>query len=257
MPRDINETDMSEMEREFELEMGEESEPEEEQLEEEFEALEEEEPEEEKEFEEELGRYSDRFYQLSKREFESEAEVDAEINSLLTRMEHEYFWGKLKKLAKKAIKKGTRYAIKRARKYAKGLPIFQGLKGITQLARGNLKGVLGTLAKAGLGAALRAHPAGAAILPALQALGFKETTDPEENREAWDNFVDVSREAFEYLAENIDEKVDDPSKASQLATDAFQTALRKTHIKVPGVPSRGKRHQIIARKGDIITIEVV
>lgn len=79
MPEDGNDIDMSELEREVELEMEEEL-VEEEELEKEFEVLTElegEEPEEEfEEVEEGTKDYAERFYELSTREFESEAEVD-------------------------------------------------------------------------------------------------------------------------------------------------------------------------------------
>jgi hypothetical protein len=267
MPRSDYE-DVSELEREVELEMEDENEPlDEEELEEEFEDFDEEEPEEEEfedideeepedegEFEAELEGFADRFYELSTREFESEAEVDGELGRLFEDMEREFFFKRLRK-AFKAGKRLAKRAVRKARRVARGLPAFQGLRAISQLARGNLKGLLGSLAKAGLASAI---PGGAAILPALQALGFRETADPEENREAWESFVNVSQEAFENLAENLNERADDPLEASRLATNAFQSALRKTQIRVPSVRSRGfgRKRRIALRKGDVLVIAV-
>ncbi len=260
MQKDINESGMSELEREFELELEEELEEKEfeeklegeKELEEEFEELAEleEEPREELEREEEYGDYADRFYELSLREFEFESEVDDAVNELLAEMEQDFFFRRLargiKRRAKKLLRKGI--------KLAKGLPVFQAVKGITQLARGDLKGLLGSLAKAGLGAAISAVPGGAAILPALRGLGFKETDIPEENREAWNNFVNLARDAFGHLVENLNENADDPVVASQLATGAFQAALKKSPIRTTAT---GRRRRIIrAKKGDIIVVEV-
>jgi len=262
MPKNVNEKDMSELEKDFELEMEEEpvekEEPiEERELEEEFERvaeLKEERPEEEfEEIEEreEPADYAERFYELSLREFESEAEVDDAVNKLLNEMEREYFF---KGLWKK-LKKGGKWLLKKGIKLAKGLPVFQAVKGITQLARGNLKGLLGSLAKAGLGAAVSAIPGGAAILPALKAIGFEVAEEPEQNQEAWRNYDLLCREAFDHLASNINEKADDPIEASRLATEAFQSALKKVSTQKPYIVEKGKRYRVQVRKGDVVIIE--
>lgn len=260
MLKDINERDMSELEKEFELEMDEEpmgkkfeeSPVEERELEEEFEAISELKEEEigEQEFEEKPADYAERFYELSLREFESESEVDDAINKLLTEMERDFFFRGLWRKAKK----GGKELLRRGRRLAKGLPAFQAVKGITQLARGNLKGLLGSLARAGLGAAVSAIPGGAAILPALRAIGLEITEEPERNREAWDSYVSLCREAFDYLANNLNEKADNPVEASRLATEAFQSALRKVSTR-RSIGAMRRRSRIRVRKGDVVVIE--
>ncbi|HLB69767.1 MAG TPA: hypothetical protein VJJ51_01855 [Candidatus Methanoperedens sp.] len=251
MPED--ERDMSELEKEFELEMEEEP-VDEKELEKEFEDLTEleEEPEEEfEEVEEKFPGYAERFFELSSREFESESEVDDAVNGLLNEMERDFFfkglWKKVKKAGKKLIKKGL--------KMAKGLPAFQAIKGITSLARGDLKGLLGSLAKAGLGAVV---PGGGAILPALKALGFETSEDEDANRDAWRNYVEVSREAYEYLASNLEENADDPLIASRLANEAFQTALKGASAAAPSAASPKRPYRVIhVRKGDRVLIKVM
>ncbi|MGI6455248.1 MAG: hypothetical protein ACOX5R_06440 [bacterium] len=229
--------DMSELEREFEFEMEAESDDEfEGEFEEEFEfELDDEfEFEADDEFEgmedQEYGNdYAERFYELSQRQFESESEVDTAINEVLDDMEREYFFGKalrgIKNIAKKVSKNQVfKTAFNAAKSLASKHPAFKALQGVTQLARGNLRGMLGSLAKAGLGSMV---PGGAAILPALQALGFKETELPEDNREAWNNYVMVAREAYETMANSITDQIDNPMIANQKATSAFQQALKK------------------------------
>lgn len=298
MLRDVNDTDMSEMEREFELEMEEDDEPvddedleeefenlvelemeeadepvDDEDLEEEFESLMELEMEEElenefdeNEPEEEYGDFADRFYEISLEMGESELEIDAKINSLLSEMEREYLFGSLFRRIRKAkekIEKGVKRAargglgrlVRRvAGRAMKGIPGIQVLKGITQLSGGNLRGLLAALAKVGLSSAI---PGGGIAVPAaLQALGFREVSDPEENREAWSNFTEVAMEAFDHLAGTLNERADDPVEANRLATDAFQTALRKHQIRAPRVGSRKKKTRIIElRKGQRIVIQ--
>jgi hypothetical protein len=224
----------SELESEFELEMDDSHELEEDRelvedrgLNEEFETFSDEEFEESQEElespEDRSSYYADRFYEISEREFESESELDQEINGLLNEMEREYFWGALKKLGKSAFKG----LIKKGMSFAKGLPAFKALKGITQLARGDLKGMLGSFAKAALPTVLSAIPGGSVAMPALNALGFEAEQDEDANREAWRNFAEVSRESYEYLANNLGPSITDPIEANRLAAKAMQIGLSK------------------------------
>lgn len=226
MSKNIEDTEMSELEREFELEMEEEP-TEELELEEDIETDFEEEPEGEfEEVEEESpGDYAARFYELSQREFESEMELDDAINEPLRQMEEEFFLGGLKKRWKQLKKRGLGRLLQKGLKFAAGkIPALQALKNATSAARAALRGDVGGLVKAGLGAAIRMHPAGAALSPALSTLGFESG---EDNREAWDNVVNVVREAYDRLAGSLHENADDPLEASRLANEAFQTAIRK------------------------------
>ena len=244
--------EMSELEREFELEMdegegeagdkeySEDSEVEEEIPSEDSEfELEFEKPEEESESHLDDSSYSERFYEISQQEFESEFEYEVEIRRVIDDMEKEYFWN-LKKLRRKAFK------------FAKNLPTFKALKGITQLARGDLKGMLGSLAKAGLPMALSAIPGGAAALPALKALGFEASQDEDASRKSWNNFVDLSRESFEFLASNIDQRAADPIVASRLASNALQAGMKRVQVKRPNL--RGRTFRVGVRKGERIRI---
>ena len=251
MPRDVKSADISDLEREFELEMeaepGEEKEFEE-GPEEEFES-----PEEEfEEIEGETTDYAERFYELSRREFESEAEIDDAINEPLRKMDQDFFLGGLKKRWKQLKKRGLGRLLQKGLKFAAGrIPALQALRSATSAARAALRGDLGGLVKAGLGAALKAHPAGAALSPALSALGFEAG---EENREAWDNVVNVAREAYDHLAETLHENADDPLVASRLASEAFETALKTAQTKRPTFDSPSEFRTIRLRKEERIKI---
>lgn len=264
MVRDLGDSYLSELENELELEMDDlefeyENELDEElddaEFEEEFddaEALQE-------EFEtgdEESGDYAERFYELSQMEFELESELDRELSELLGEMEREYFFGGVKRFLKSKgkglLKKGLKYAAGR-------IPALKAIEGITQLARGNLKGSLLALAKT----ALAAHPAGAAALPALNALGFG--TDTEANREAWDNYVEVAREAYENLAENLNEAADDPLVANEIAKNSFRTAFKtvQSNARPAGIPrsvqgaslkGRGRKRVVYLSPGEYLVV---
>jgi hypothetical protein len=236
--------DMSELEREFELEMDNDSELEmdddfefeayrtdedSEADEYEYDSEYEEEPEGEFEWlESNDSDYAERLFELSQREFESESEIDEAVNEILDDMEREYFIGGLFKKAKNAAKKLAQKGMTLAKKAGINLPSLDALKSMLGPVSGLLKGNLGTLIKPALKAALSAHPAGMAALPALKALGFESSEDMGENREAWNRYASVAREAFEHLAENINENADNPLEASRLANGAFQKALKGT-----------------------------
>jgi len=197
--------------------------------------------------------FAERFYELSMREFENEPDLDREIGGILNEMERQYFWGSLKKLAKKGLKYGAKRLLKKARGFAKGVP---GFKSITQLARGNLKGALSSLAKQGLSAALRMNPATAVGMTALKGLGFDPLGDSEANRGAWNNYTAVAREAYDQLAANLNESSDQPVEASRQAAAAFQTALQRAprHRGGGGMSRNGKVHRIRVRAGETITL---
>jgi hypothetical protein len=257
--------DMSELEREFELEMESDEEAgQDEELEGEWE----EETGSDEETDEEAGQewetgstepgsYADRFYELSQREFESESELDDEVRELLNNMERDFFWGKWKRKLKKM---GGRLVKRGLGQLAGKLPGFKGLQAVTQAARAALKGNLGGLAKSALTAALSAHPAGAAALPALKALGFESSEDSERNHEAWENYVEVAREAFDNLGRNLDERAADPLEASRLASSAYQAAVRNVQARARTNEGRGRDHRtrtmrIQVRRGQRIIIE--
>lgn len=196
--------------------------------------------------------YGERFFELSQREFESESEIDEAVNEILDDMEREYFLGgilkgglsKLKSAAQNLAKKG----IAMAKKAGINLPSIEALKSMLGPVAGLLKGNLGALIKPALKAALMAHPAGMAALPALKALGFESSEDMGENREAWDNYAAVAQESFEYLAANINANANNPIEASRLAANAFQAGLKNVKNRRGFMPNKMRRANSQKRK---------
>jgi hypothetical protein len=257
MPRQQDYSDLSELEREFELEMedgpeslefelGEDTEADEDREYDELEGLDEEEELEADQAETALEReyagasrsreYVERLLELSAREFESAAEVDQAMNEVLDDMEREYFLGKLLRKAGKSkflrslAKKGMQLGVR------KFLP---GLQGALQLARGNVKGALLNFGKQALGTVV---PGGAMTLDAVKALGLGAGESPATDREAWENYVSLARNAYEHLADNITESADRPAEASRLANNAIQHAVRQAQARANGArDSRGRR----------------
>ena len=263
MARNREFTDMSQLEREFELEMEDDDELEASGTDaDELEALPEEgESVDDSELDDsaqESSDYANRFHELSLREFESESEVDGAVHEILNEMEQEFFFGKLRRGWAKFKKKGIGRLVNKALKYASGkIPAIQALKGVTQLARGDLKGMVGSLAKAGLGAAI---PGGAVALDAVKNLGF-ESEVADDNKPAWENIVDLTRDAYEHLANNITENADQPLEASRIATDAFKTALQNQQSGAVARPGRSgtrrpgaRKRRIRLQRGDVLIV---
>ncbi|MCB0589106.1 MAG: hypothetical protein KDD06_27705 [Phaeodactylibacter sp.] len=203
------------------------------------------------ELEDSIGQYADRFHELSMQEFESESSLDGQLNRLLDDMEREFFLGGLLKKAGKWAGNKIKKLGGRAARFAKRkilnnrylrqgmgflknrIPGMQAFRGLTQLARGNLRGMLGTLAKSALPSLV---PGGAALMPILQGFGFNEADDPTANRDAWRNFAKVAARSYEVLADNLDEEIHDPIHASQLAARSLEQAMQEN-----GISSRSKR----------------
>ncbi|MCA1811133.1 MAG: hypothetical protein LC623_03870 [Halobacteriales archaeon] len=239
-----NDSSMSELESELEMELEQDREAMASEFEGEAEAeqefeLHEAEAEFEGEFEGEAefegpvssGEFADRFLELAEREFESPAERELAVDRLVHEMEQEFFW---KGLAKKLLPAG-KALLNTGLKLAKGTPIGQVANGVTQLARGNLKGALGSLGKAALGSGI--IPGGQILVPALSAMGFEAEQPRDARRQAWNTYVNVSRRAYSNLAKNLTPAANQPAAAAAIAQRALNTALRSVGV-APGSPPR-------------------
>ena len=249
---------MSDLEKEFELEMEDVDEPSREttnDLEKEFELEMEDVDEPSREqMDPGVNDLAQKFFQLSQRQFESESEVDSALNGLLNEVERQFFFGGLLKRARKGL---MGKLVKFGGKFVKGLPAFQAIKAVTQLARGDLKGTLAALAKSGLAGAI---PGGSAVLPALKSLGVLETSgDSESDIDSWRNYVDVAKEAYERLADNMNEySVRNPLEANRQATQAFQSAVSRSRgmSNAAGRYPKRKSYRFRVRSGDDFTIRI-
>lgn len=223
----------------------------------------------------EFGR---RFFELSLREFESESELDQEIDGLLTEMEREYFLGGLLNKAKSFVGKA-----------ASGLAKVGG-KAISSLASSALKGgLLKPLAQA----ALSFVPGGSMALPALQALGFMGGGGGALPMAApampamgdlmgalqpvlsgiggqmpaafgaqlpWNNLAQLFQDSFSQLASRMEGEVSDPVRAIQLAGDSFKAALDRRPGGTRGsvaVRSPSGQRVVRVKPGDVIVLKIV
>lgn len=194
--------------------------------------------------------FAERLYELSLRD--DELEVDHEVDTILREIEDEYF---LKGLLSKASKAGRAF-VKKAATVASGTPLGKVAKVATSLARGNLRGALGSLAKTAL-SALSAHPALAAAMPALKALGFGGAGG--DGTAPWANFVELAKKSYGNLAQNLDQEAASPTGASRLAQDALRRALATTTQARSLSRSNGaggNKRVITLRRGDRLVVRV-
>jgi len=169
------------------------------------------------------SEYVDQLMEIASRQYESESEVDQELNGVLNNVATEYFFSRIKQgLRKISRNKIVRGLVKKGLKVASGQ--FPALKAITGLARGDLKGMLLNLGKQALGSAI---PGSTAVLGALQGVGLESESGDVADREVWNNYLQISKDAFEHLADNLTEQADQPLEASRLASQAFQQAVIK------------------------------
>jgi hypothetical protein len=197
---------------------------------------------------EELGigsTYGDRFYEIAQREAETEWEIEERVGEVLDDIEREYFFRALKR--SRFLKGLAQKALNVAKTH---IPALQAIQGVTQLARGNLKGALGALAKT----AISMHPAGAAALQGMRALGFKGEAGEPADRDTWQRFAEFAQEAYEELARRTTLEVDNPAVAANTAHAALQTAMAKTY---GGGVDGGNRSRKTVRKITIGPGEVV
>jgi len=180
--------------------------------------------------------YVERFLEIASRQYESESEVDQVLNETLDGIAQERLFGgiakRFRKWGAKLAKNKTLMALaKKGLAAASGQ--FPALKAALSLVKGDLQSTIANLGKQAIAAAI---PGGGAALGALNSLGFTQSDNPEDNREAWENYVQLSNEAFEHLANNITPTADQPLEASRLASNAYQHALKRAQART-GVPA--------------------
>jgi hypothetical protein len=170
-------------------------------------------------------RFAERLYKLSQQNFKSSSELDFRINEIMNEIERQFFFGKLlKKIKKKALGK----LIKLSKKFIKGLPASRGIDTITQLSRGNLKGALTSIARAGLSSLVSGGPVSIPILNALNSIS-ELPNSVQNDLKVWKNFVNIAEYAYENLIDNFKENaIIDPISASKLANKSFQNSIMRT-----------------------------
>ena len=181
--------------------------------------------------------FVDRFLEISSRQFESPYEAEAAMSEVLDDIEREYFFGAIKRGLKKLGKNKLLRSLA-----TKGMTLgvnkfFPGLQGALQLARGNVKGALLNFGKQALGSVV---PGGGAMLDAVKAIGLGSDSGVAQERETWENYVNLSREAYEHLAENLTPAAHQPGEAMRLANNAVQHAIATARARTSAPSGRGR-----------------
>ncbi len=201
--------------------------------------------------------YGDRLASLADREFEDDRELETAVREVLDDMEREYFFKRFKNL----VSGGGRALLRRAVALSKNTPFGSVVKNVTSLARGNLKGLLTSLAKNALASAI---PGGAMIAPLLSSLakgkfggalssaqrGLADFTGETEDEFGVDEnaqghltrVAEVAQSAFEELASRINENATEPVEASRLAHASLEAAMRKQGASMGSPKHKRTRH---------------
>lgn len=248
---------MSELEREFELEMDEQdnygTDHEMEAMEEYEQEYSDEDDEYEYEYNEDDGdneyeseyeyedfpmSYGERFFEIAQREFESEFEMDDALSQIMDDMEREYFFKKIGGL----IKKGARFVNNNPMLKGlidKGLNAAAGfipggatalgaiktlgkplLKGIQNNWQGALKTGVSALAPGAAGVANRF----------ARRLGINANLPDEQNQEAFERLAQGIQRSYEFAAQNFGDHAGDPLVASRLANQAFEVGVKSAML---------------------------
>jgi hypothetical protein len=187
--------------------------------------------------------YVERLMEIATREYESDAEVEQVLSETLEGLANERLFGRLKRLGRRLGKsKVLRSLVKKGLSVASGQ--FPALKAALSLAKGDLKNAITNLGRQVVTGMI---PGGGAALGALNALGFTQSDNPEENREAWENYVQLANEAFEHLADNVTPNADQPLEASRLATNAYRHALKRAQARTLQPSVQGGVRRVVRR----------
>lgn len=244
--------DMSELEREYELELiGNSNDFSDEELELEFEYImddeeelefefefeqdsgdEENELEYEYEYEDSLGSgtFGERLYELSQKEFESEYEMDEALNEIFDDMEREFFFKKLWKAGKNLISKNPLIknlagkALNLAAGFIPGGRV--GLSALKTFGKPLLKGIRqnwSNVAKAGISAV--APNAMKSVKGFASKLGIAPENAEESNQEAFEKIAEGIQRSYEFAADHFGDRAGDPIIAGRLANRAFEAGV--------------------------------
>jgi hypothetical protein len=195
---------------------------------------------------------AERLAALASREFESESEMDDHLNEAFDDAADQFLGKAFKKLGSRVLKS--------APGLLKKVGGLSGLKGL--LPMDLLKKSLMTAAKS----VMATNPALAALAPAigpaLKSLGLGETEYGEPNEEVWRNFETMTDSAYEYLVGNLTDQATQPLSAIQLAGKSLQHGINAARAASGARPHGGARRRRVVtvrggRPGDELIIRFV
>ena len=211
--------------------------------------------------------FARRLYELSTRSYESEYELDEEVDRALDAVEDEFMVKRMHRKKKRGKRKGLFKKIlstgaKIVGKIASKTPIGSLIKAGTSLVRGNIKGALGNLAKAAVGAVLPPG-VGTVATAAMDALSGGEDGGEEgeirrggRRKRAIRRVARIARDTYREVADTLPEDFDHPLVASEVAGKAVRKAMIKNGVRSPGkadgIPQQ--RRVIKLRPGEKVVI---
>lgn len=178
--------------------------------------------------------YGERLFEIAQREFESEYEMDEALSQVMEDMEREYFFKKIGGL------------IKRGAKFVNNNPMLKGLldKGLTAAAGfvpgGNtalsaiksfgkplLQGIQNNWQGALKAGASAMAPKAAGIANRFaKRIGINANFPAQQNQEVFERMAQGIQRSYEFAAQHFGDHVGDPLVASRMANKAFEVGIK-------------------------------
>ena len=184
-----------------------------------------------------VDRYARRLHELAGASFESEADLDEELDRELEAIEDEHFVRRVRRRRRRGKGKGVFGKILKAGakivgKIAEKTPVGSLVKAGTSLIRGDAKGALKNLAKAAVGTAL-GPVAGTVATTALDALGGEEGELELRRRRAVRRIARIARDTYRELADTLPADFDHPLVANEVVRGAVRRSMVRNGVAPP------------------------
>lgn len=193
------------------------------------------------------GRFEGRLYELFTNNYESDFEFENDFNEIMHEMERDYFWGGLKKLAKKGLSMGL-----------KALPIDNKWKKmIGGLAKGQLPSIASLIKTLGPKLAQFIPGVGPIASTAMGAMMNSEVSTQSQAKQAAQDTVALAKQAYSNFANGLANKIVPSNNINQLRSqvqNVAQNAIRSAHNSVR-LGSTKYRYVRVNRKVEDITIQ--
>ncbi len=196
------------------------------------------------------NQYEAQLYELFSNEFESEFEFENQFNGIMHEMERDYFWGTLKKFAKKGLSAGMKF-----------LPIGEKYKKmIADLAKGHLPSIRSLIKTLGPKAASFIPGVGPIVSSAMGAMMKADSEIASQNSamKAAKSTVEMAKNAYTGFANGIASGVLGksilPENLGGILKGIAQNSIKNAAGKV-GNGAKSGNYTKVSRSGKNIMIE--
>jgi hypothetical protein len=186
------------------------------------------------------GQFEARLYELFTNNYESDFEFENDFNEVMHEMERDYFWGGLRKLAKKGLSMGL-----------KALPIDDKWKKmIGGLAQGKLPDLRSLIKTLGPKLAQFIPGIGPIASTALGAMMNSETSTQNQAKQAAQSTVALAKQTYTNFANGLVNNVAPSNNVNQVKNqiqNVAQNAIKNAHNSVR-LGSKKSHYRRVSRK---------